>query len=454
MKRTIGIFGIIAIFLGAAVFSAFVTSFTYKIDLASDTASSTGTSASSSASTASSSALVATTTEPVWVATHVSTPKSVRGVYMSSLYASNLSLREKLVDLIDTTELNTVVLDIKDSYGRISFQVHDPLLVKMGAKSGVIPDAKEFIAELHKKGIYVIGRIATFQDSYFAQNYPQYAVKTKTGAVWGDRKNVHWLDAGAEPVWDYIGTLAEEAHSIGFDEINFDYIRFPSDGDMENIAFPYSGTRAKPVVLNDFFTYIDHRFHPQGIPISADVFGMVTSARGDLGIGQVWENALRHFDYVSPMVYPSHYPAHFDGIANPNAEPYQTVFNALQTGVTRAKVLAHPPAPVVATRATSTKSASTSKAYSTTSTTSSVASVALALTVSTTSTTTSVATSSTPVAPIRVAEIRPWLQDFSLGKVKYTAELVRTQIDATYKNGLESWLLWNASNVYTKGALQ
>ncbi|NDE68270.1 hypothetical protein EB052_01545, partial [bacterium] len=315
---------------------------------------------------------------------------------------------EKLVDLIDTTELNTVVLDIKDSY--------------------------------------------------FAQNYPQYAVKTKAGAVWGDRKNVHWLDAGAEPIWDYIGTLAEEAHSIGFDEINFDYIRFPSDGDMENIAFPYSGTRAKPVVLNDFFKYIDHRLRPQGIPISADVFGMVTSARGDLGIGQVWENALAHFDYVSPMVYPSHYPAHFNGIANPNAEPYQTVFDALQTGVARAKVLAHPPAPVVAARATSTKSKASST--STASTASAVASVALALTESTTastsasSTTTSAATSSAPAAPVRVAEIRPWLQDFSLGKVKYTAELVRTQIDATYKNGLESWLLWNASNVYTKGALQ
>lgn len=418
MKRTIGIFGIIAIFLGAATFSAFVTPFTYVIDTVAGVGEGDD---------------IATTTEASVMAAHVRTPDAVRGVYMSSLYASSIRLRTKLVDLIDTTELNTLVLDIKDSYGKVSFPVEHPLLVKMGSGSNLIPDIREFIAELHEKDIYVVGRIAVFQDSYLAQNFPQYAVKTKAGTVWGDRKNVHWIDAGAEPVWEYIATLSEEAYALGFDEINFDYIRFPSDGNMDDIAYPYSAGRAKPAVLKDFFAFLDHRLRPQGIPISADLFGMVTSVRGDLGIGQVWENALAHFDYVAPMVYPSHYPPNFDGIANPNASPYETVFNALETGVTRARVFAYPPIPAATSTASTTATIAT--------TNSNIAAAALA-------------TASSSRVAVRTAEIRPWLQDFSLGKVKYTPELVRRQIDATYDNGLDSWLLWNASNVYTREALR
>jgi hypothetical protein len=267
-------------------------------------------------------ALEATTTtiilpEPFKI-THLKTPEPVKALYMSSWVAGNKELRNKLVDIVDTTELNSIVIDIKDYTGRISFEVDDPELKKFGSVEKRITDMKEFISELHKKNIYVIGRLSTFQDSFLIKTHPEYAVKTKAGKVWGDYKGVGWLDAGAKPVWEYVASIGKESYAQGFDEINFDYIRFPSDGNMIDISYPYSEGRIKSQVLNEFFAFVDTYFHEKNIPISADIFGMTTSNRDDLGIGQIIENALAHFDYVAPMVYPSHYPPNFNGPADAN----------------------------------------------------------------------------------------------------------------------------------------
>jgi hypothetical protein len=202
------------------------------------------------------------------------------------------------------------------------------------------------------------------------------------------------MDAGAQPVWEYLAAIGDEAYADGFDELNFDYIRFPSDGDMADISYPYSQNQVKSEVLKDFFAYLGDHFHPEGIPISADLFGMTTSNHDDLGIGQVLENALAHFDYVAPMVYPSHYPPNFDGYKNPAANPYEIIQFALSKGVDRA-----------------------------------------------------ITASTTP------SKLRPWLQDFSIGHTDYTPEMVRAQITATYDVGLTSWMMWNAANHYTASAL-
>lgn len=332
---------------------------------------------------------------PPFVVTHIKTPTPVKALYMSSWVAGNKKLRDNLVKLIDETELNAVVIDIKDYTGHISYMVENPVLREFGSSRNRIPDIKQFIGELHEKGIYVIGRISVFQDSYLVQTKPEYAVTDKEGKVWRDRKGIAWLDVSAKPVWDYITLIGEDAYSVGFDEINFDYIRFPSDGDMKNIAYPFSQGKVKSVALKEFFAHLDKNFRSKNIPISADLFGMTTSNNDDLGIGQILGDALVHFDFVAPMVYPSHYPPNFLGFQSPAGKPYEVIKFAMDRAVLKAGL------------------ASTSP-----------------------------------------TKLRPWLQDFSIGKVSYTPEMVKAQIQATYDSGLDSWMLWNASNVYTRAALE
>ncbi len=326
--------------------------------------------------------------------THIKTPVPVKAIYMSSWVAGSKRLRDNLVKLIDTTEINSVVIDIKDYTGKVSFEVNNEELQKFNSSERRITDVKEFIGSLHDKGIYVIGRVSSFQDSYLVKTKPEYAVTDKAGKVWKDRKGISWLDVGAKPIWDYLALIGEEAYADGFDELNFDYIRFPSDGNMEDIAFPFSHGKVKSQALKEFFAFLDVTFHEKKIPISADLFGMTTSNNDDLGIGQILGDALQHFDYVSPMVYPSHYPDTFLGFAKPATKPYEVVKYAMDNAVKKAN-----------------------------------------------------AASTTP------SKLRPWLQDFSIGGVTYTSDMVRAQMKATYDTGLDSWMLWNASNVYTQTAL-
>ncbi len=338
----------------------------------------------------------ATTTIPTpFAVTHIQTPVPLKAIYMSSWVAGNSKLRNNLVDLMDKTEINAVVIDIKDYTGRISFKVDDPKLQAYNSVENRIPDIKEFIGKLHDKGIYVIGRISSFQDSFLVHSKPELAVTDKAGKLWKDRKGISWLDVSAKPVWDYLTLIGEESYAAGFDELNFDYIRFPSDGNMEDIAFPFSQRKSKPDALKDFFAYLDTTFHKKKIPISADLFGMTTSSHGDLGIGQILGDALVHFDFVAPMVYPSHYPATFLGYPKPAAKPYEVIKYAMGEAVKKADL-----------------------------------------------------------ASTTATKLRPWLQDFSIGGVEYTPNMVRAQIQATYDSGLTSWMLWNASNVYTASALQ
>jgi hypothetical protein len=346
--------------------------------------------------------VIASSSLPVNVpVTHLATPVPLKAVYMSSWVAGTPRLRNKLVQLIDETELNAVVIDIKDYSGRITFTVHDPELAAYGSVENRIPDIVEFIRTLHEKGIYVIGRISVFQDAYMVLHKPEWAVRRASDkAVWKDHKGISWIDAGAEPYWQYVTAIAKESYAKGFDEFNFDYIRFPSDGDMKNIAYPWSGSTTRRVVIGKFFTYLQNSLldvtSPEAgrAPMSADLFGYTTTNTDDLGIGQVLEVALPYFDYIAPMVYPSHYNSGFRNHAVPAAAPYDVVHYSLMRATERA-----------------------------------------------------IAASSSP------QKIRPWLQDFSIGRTTYTPAMVKAQIKATYDNGLNGWMLWNASNNYTRAAL-
>lgn len=337
-----------------------------------------------------------------FVATHIDIPEAVKGVYMTACVAGTPSLRSKMVKLVEETELNTIVIDIKDYSGTISFKAGNPVFDGVGGSGCQVKDMREFVDSLHKKGIYVVGRITVFQDPYYAKLHPSLAVKKESNksVLWEDRKGIHYIDPGAKDMWEYIVALSKASYEAGFDEINFDYIRFPSDGNMSDIYYPFSEEKVladmkfgKANVLKDFFAYLHDNLKDSGVVLSADLFGMTTTNKDDLNIGQILEYAEPYFDFIAPMVYPSHYPKGFNGYENVNAHPYEIVKFSMDKAVERL-----------------------------------------------------VAATSSPL------KLRPWLQDNDY-PVHYTAEMVRAQKQAVYDAGLTSWMLWDAGNTYTREAL-
>lgn len=349
---------------------------------------------------------------PVEKVAHVAVPEAVKAIYMSACVLGTQDFRQDLVDLIDETEVNSVMIDIKDFSGTISIPTdHPDLQVGVNGDGCKGSGVKEFIETLHEKGIYVIGRVTVFQDPLYTKVHPDLAVKRASdGGVWKDHKGLAFIEVGAKPYWDYILTLTEESYALGFDEINFDYVRFPSDGNMKDIYFPFSNGKEKKEALREFFQYLDKNLREgkdknDRVITSADLFGMTTTNTDDLNIGQYLEYALPYFDYVAPMVYPSHYPNGWNGYANPNNNPYGVIYDSMSGGVERAKALRD---------------------------------------------------STTTPQEIRERvdeqQLRTWIQDFDYGG-DYGPKEVREQIQATYDVGLTSWMIWAPSNRYTRGAL-
>lgn len=324
---------------------------------------------------------------------HLKTPIPVKGIYMTSWVAGTKNWRDKLINFVDKTEINTIVIDVKDYSGRISFEVSDPILVELEYTEKRISDIENLIEILHKKNIYVIGRISVFQDPHLAKKRPDLALKNKSGEVWSDRRGLMWVDPASSEVWDITVAISKEAERAGFDELNFDYIRFPSDGNIKDARYPFwDGKMKKSEVINNFFSYLNENLKDIGVPISADIFGMTTVTSNDLNIGQVFEDAVKNFDYVSPMVYPSHFAKGFMGYKNPSEFPYEVIKKALDDA--RAKTLAIGQDP---------------------------------------------------------EKIRPWIQDFNLG-TKYDSPMIKKEIKAVYDSGFSSWLSWDPSNQYTPEA--
>ena len=325
---------------------------------------------------------------------HLPTPEPLKAIYMTSWVAGTKDWREKLVDFVKQTELNSIIIDVKDYTGFISFDTEDEFIKSLDAEEIRVPDMKEFIEHLHDNGIYAIARITVFQDPVYAKKFLDQAVQRKNGTLWKDRKGLSFIDPSSEKHREYIVRIAKASERAGFDELNFDYVRFPSDGNMRDIAFPLSGNLPKAEVLEDFFRNLKNALRDIGVPLSADLFGMTMTNTDDLNIGQVLERAEPYFDYISPMVYPSHYPAGFNNYKNPAANPYEIVKYSMSEGVSRIQ-----------------------------------------------------AASSSPL------KLRPWLQDFDLG-ADYDAAKVRAQIQAIYDSGLTSWMIWDPSNKYTRDAYQ
>jgi hypothetical protein len=354
-------------------------------------------------------------------------PSIVKSVYLTGYSAGNANKIKEIIGLADTTELNSVIIDIKDYTGKVFFQTDSLLIQQIGSEEIRIPDFEELIKKLHQHQIYVIARIAVFQDMHLAKTRPDLAVKnSQTGAVWKDRKGLTWIDPAATEAWDYNLEVAKQAIKLGVDEINLDYVRFPSDGQMNFLSYPVynPALTAKAKQMQKFFAYVHDFFKDQPVKTSADLFGLTTVNQDDLGIGQVMEYALPYFDYICPMVYPSHYAAGFWGYSNPAAYPYEVVRYSMTEAQNRRQKLQY---------ALDNNNLDPEKS---------------------TASTTILIITHLKIDDIdknsRLGELRPWLQVFDLGAV-YTPEMVRKQIQATNDSGLNSgWYLWNPSNIYSE----
>ena len=357
-------------------------------------------------------------------------PSVIKAIYATNWSAGSEKKLSYLISLIRDTELNAIVIDIKDYTGYIGYNTKLELPKKYKAVELRIPRLNELIKRLHDEGIYVIGRVSVFQDQRLALARPELALQSSsTQSVWRDRKGLTWLDTASTEVWDYHVMIAQELKERGIDEINFDYIRFASDGNLSDIVYPvWNGTTLKTHIIQDFFKYLREKL--PDATLSADLFGLVTVNTDGLGIGQKLEYAIPHFDAIAPMVYPSHYYKGSFGYEAPAAHPYEIVKQSMENAVKRLRV--------------SSNNASTTPS-------------------------------------VHISTLRPWLQDFDLG-ADYDAVKVRAQIqavydalctreflalhraattsalvhceeseaDTAYYNG---WMLWNPSNVYTREAL-
>ena len=310
-----------------------------------------------------------------------------KGMHLTIYAAASQQHKIRTNDLLDNTEMNAVVIDIKEIDGDTSVKnVANGL-----SYSKSVPSVLPYLKQVKEKGMYAIARIVVFRDNVMPRKRPDLAVKNPDGSLWQDRKQLTWLNPYKQGAVDYILELAEKTADMGFDEIQFDYIRFPSDGNTKNCRYgvEHSSTTASAAIV-DFLKQAKKRLAPKGIKVSIDVFGLTTTEKTDMGIGQKIVEMTEQVDYVSPMIYPSHYNNGEYGIPNPNKEPYRTVYIALQGAKKR----------------------------------------------------------------IPVEKLRPWLQDFSMKGVKYGPAEIQAQIQACYDCGVKTWLLWNAACRYTKGGLK
>lgn len=338
-------------------------------------------------------------------------PEIIKAVYLTSSSAGSEGRINYLINLASTTEVNAAVIDIKDFSGSIAYETAVLEVKKYKAESIKIADIDALIKKLHQKGIYMIARITVFQDPVLARARPELAIQSQSklasstdgtlslATLWLDNFDLAWIDPSARDSWDYIVAIAKDAASHGFDEINFDYARFPTDGDLEDIIFPlWDGETPKNLIIRDFFQYLRQQL-PE-TKISIDLFGQSTVNLDDLGVGQLVEDAFEYFDYVCPMVYPSHYAQGFLGYDNPNEHPYEVVKYSMEKALERLLVFKE-------TRESKTK-------------------------------------------------LRPWLQDFNLG-VDYDAKMVGLEIKAVKEalgEDFSGFMLWSPLNIYTKGALE
>jgi hypothetical protein len=327
----------------------------------------------------------------------------VKGLYISGNAVGSEDFREHVKQLLETTELNAVVIDFKGDHGYLTFPTQVPMAEEIGADQAVmLADPSEFMQWLKDRRVYTIARIVVFKDDLFAKAHPEMAVTDMTtGGLWVDGEGLAWADPNYHAAWDYNVALAVEAANMGFDEVQFDYVRFPSDGSIGQAAFAMENTQEnRTAAIAGLLKQTKEALAPYNVKLAADTFGYTAWVADDLGIGQHIETLAPYLDVISPMVYPSTYsfglPGESPEYENAIAYPYQVVNKSTQHAVERTKA----------------------------------------------------------VNPN--IEVRPWIQDFqdyAFDKRVYTPDEIRLQMEGARDAGGRGWLLWDPAVAYTPEAL-
>jgi hypothetical protein len=325
-------------------------------------------------------------------------PEVVRGIYVTGPSSSTAKI-DALIDLVDQTSLNTMVIDVKDDSGKLLFYSDAAAQYNPTANDRVyIKDIDAFIQKLKVHDIYLIARIVTFKSPIYAKANTDKAIVYKNGGLYSDADGLIWASAYNEDLWAYNVGVAKEAAAKGFDEIQFDYVRFPAISNKDRIDFRNETGASQVAAIQDYLKYAYGELSPMHVYVSADVFGWAATAINDVGIGQHWEAIANVVDYICPMMYPSHYGSNNFGLPVPDAQPYATIDASIKDALERNANLETP------------------------------------------------------------AQIRPWIQDFTAtwvkGHIRYSAKEVEAQIQALSDNGIDEFMLWNAGNNYSEEALK
>jgi len=320
------------------------------------------------------------------------TPPSdaVRALYVNRWASQSRKRMAKLVATADSTEINALVIDMKDEFG-LNYATKNPEFAKNAGTASKISNVTALIDTLKAHKILPIARIVVFKDSVTARVHPDWTIRRGDNSIWRDKKGIAWVNPYHKELWDYNIGVAEELVKLGFGEIQFDYIRFPEPyPSLPKQVFPNSGELSKPAALAAYLKDAKTRLNKLGVRSTADIFGLVTTVGGALEVGQDWEKISPVVDVVLPMVYPSHYPRGSLGVPYPNADPYKIIHIAISRARERDKKLG-----------------------------------------------------------VSEAEhIRPWLQAFTLGKPPYGADQLREQKKAVYESGYDGWVMWNPGSIY------
>ncbi|HNU80528.1 MAG TPA: putative glycoside hydrolase [Bacillota bacterium] len=324
-----------------------------------------------------------------------------RGIYLTKYSASNDRL-DKLIEMTKRTKINTFVIDVKDDKGHMLFPTKAAEKYSPEAnKHATVKDIEALMKKLKENNIYTVARIVSFKDPTYTSHHTDRAIIYRdSGKPFTNSDGLIWASAYDKVLWEYNLEVSKEAAEAGFNEIQFDYVRFPaSDGGKLDKSLDYRNNEgeSKPQAIQDYLKYAREQLAPLNVYISADVYGLVGSVADDMSLGQYWEAVSNAVDYICPMMYPSHYANGTYGLPVPDAYPYETVFNSAKDSAARNKNIETPGA------------------------------------------------------------IRPWIQDFSApwvpGHIKYSDKQVKEQIRALEENGIGEYLLWNAGNRYSEGAV-
>jgi len=321
-------------------------------------------------------------------------PFTPKALYLTFYGIGDRSLRESALKLINETELNALVIDIKGDRGMITYKSSIPFASEIGAqKVIIIKDISRLLQSLRERGIYTIARIVVFKDNTLGSARPDLTVRTQDGIVWRDREDLIWVDPSRKEVWDYNINIAIEAARVGFDEIQFDYVRFP---DRKGLKFAVPNTEENRVkCISGFLMEAKRRLMPYNVFVAADIFGYASWNLNDTFIGQKLENLLPCVDYISLMLYPSGFQFGIPGYRNPVAYPYQIVALSLKKAQERTNISA--------------------------------------------------------------VRFRPWLQafkDYAFDRRYFNGTEIKDQIKAAEEFGSNGWMLWNPRNVYQTDGLK